>query len=116
MAGHKHPGRTGLIRAPRERGLSHGHTGRREQGSVSPLRCQAGATHGGEEEASQIRAGRYSLTKHNTSVGCVWLEGQWFTSLDGTRDVGHRHAKQRELCKGKEAMKGSQGTRTGNVV
>ena len=46
---------------------------------------------------------------------CVWLEGQWFTSLDGTRDVDDRHSKHRELCKGKEAVKGSQGTSTGNV-
>lgn len=49
-----HPGRGAKARS----------TGRCEQGSLSPLRCQAGATRAGEEEASQIRAGRYSQIKH----------------------------------------------------
>lgn len=30
----------------------------------SPLYCKAGAMHVGEEEASEIRAGRYSQVKH----------------------------------------------------
>lgn len=44
-----------------------------------------------------------TLTRHNTSVGCIWPEGQSFTS-----DVVDRHCKQRELRKGKEALRAQQ--------
>lgn len=62
-----------LVLSTLEELASSGHPGRGARATgpwevvsraTGPLRRQAGARHGGEEDASQIRAGRYSQVKH----------------------------------------------------
>lgn len=88
--------------------------GRCEQVNLSPLHRQAGAMHGGEEDASQIRAGRYSQVKHQEHearrlVGIDesdWERGRKAEIRDGKEQV---QVKGRSTPRWQWAVTGKEG-------